>query len=260
MRNIKTIAITIVVFLSLMLYPASLSFAYEIYPPVIEDQTFTVPLGATFTAQLTATDLDEGYPIVYYGQLLIAPTIASALVHTDGLLSATPYKVGSISFPVYVGIRPGQNYREDPHVTTITITLNVIDPLANNTPTTQDLNLDAQQGSEISGQIIAADLDNDTLLFSMSQQALFGLATLNSATGEFSYIFSDASATEDSFIVAVNDGKGGEVLSTVFHQLYQLLSLRSLKMYHRLRTRTYQFHLQLISYLLFLHLQQTQSL
>lgn len=66
-----------------------------------------------------------------------------------------------------------------------------------------------------SGQVMATDVDGDTLTYSISNAPVNGDVVLDSATGEFTYTPYQDYNGEDSFEVMVDDGNGGTAVSKV---------------------------------------------
>src|SRR5690606_36077108 len=69
--------------------------------------------------------------------------------------------------------------------------------------------------SPISSQVVATDVDGDSLSYSLSGQPANGSVSLNLATGEFTYTPDASFNGSDSFVVQVSDGNGGVTTSLV---------------------------------------------
>src|SRR5690606_6649940 len=80
---------------------------------------------------------------------------------------------------------------------------------------TTDLSLTTNENIAVNGQIIATDVDGDTLGYSVSTNPANGTVTLNAATGAVVYTPNAHYNGSDSFVVTVSDGKGGIATSTV---------------------------------------------
>jgi Ca2+-binding RTX toxin-like protein len=63
---------------------------------------------------------------------------------------------------------------------------------------------------EISGQIVAYDLNEDTLTYTVASGSLYGQFSIDQATGDWHY-FNETFVGEESVILQVDDGNGGSV-------------------------------------------------
>ncbi len=103
----------------------------------------------------------------------------------------------------------------DDHGNSTTSTVNLSVTPVNDAPVTNDQNLTTPEDTPISGQVVATDIEGDTLSYSLSTNAAHGTVTLNAATGGFIYTPSADFNGSDSFVVTVNDGNGGITTSTI---------------------------------------------
>ncbi|HWV16412.1 MAG TPA: Ig-like domain-containing protein, partial [Cellvibrio sp.] len=96
---------------------------------------------------------------------------------------------------------------------TASVSLNVAP--VNDIPVTANQSLTTPEDTPISGQVIASDVDNDILGYSVTTNAAHGTVTLNPTTGEFVYSPGANYNGSDSFKVTVSDGNGGTAVSTI---------------------------------------------
>ena len=114
---------------------------------------------------------------------------------------------GSDSFTVVVA---------DPSGLTATQTVNVGIAAVNDGPVAAaSASLSTQEDTPVSGQVVASDVDGDTLSFATAQGPANGTLTLNAATGAYSYAANANYNGADSFQVTVADGQGGTATQTV---------------------------------------------
>jgi len=174
--------------------------------PVTDDQDLTTPENIPVAGQVVARDSD-GDTLSY--------SISTAAGH--GTVSLNP-ETGEF---VYT---PGNNYNgSDVFVVTIsdgkggqtTSTVRIGVMPVNDAPVTADQNLTTPEDTSVSGAVVATDADGDVLSYAVSSGAAHGNVFLNSATGAFVYTPSANYNGSDSFVVTVNDGKGGLATSVI---------------------------------------------
>jgi VCBS repeat-containing protein len=86
---------------------------------------------------------------------------------------------------------------------TVTITVTPV----NDPPVAGNVAIAVTQGQSVSGQMLATDIDNLALTYSIGANPAFGTITLlNTATGAFTYKANDNAPLADSFTVTVSDG------------------------------------------------------
>lgn len=87
---------------------------------------------------------------------------------------------------------------------TSTITVNII---INEKPEVQDTIIELKQGGNISGSIKAVDKENDPITYTIVSNGTHGTASINSATGIFTYVCNDNIYNgKDTFTIEVSDG------------------------------------------------------
>jgi len=174
--------------------------------PVSSDQNLTTPEDTPISGTVVATDVD--------GDSLAYSVTTSATHGTVTLDAAT----GAF---VYI---PGANYNgADSFVVTIadgqggvtTSTINIGVTPVNDAPDTGDQNLTTPEDTAISGQVVASDIEGDTLSYSITTTAAHGSVTLDPVTGGFVYTPAANYNGPDQFVVSVSDGNGGVSTSTI---------------------------------------------
>lgn len=91
------------------------------------------------------------------------------------------------------------------------------DEQANNAPYAEGVNFTVQTQSETNYTLPAEDADGDTLEYTLVSEPTIGQATLDSATGEMTYISGSIVGT-DEFMIEVSDGEDS-VMATVSIQV-----------------------------------------
>lgn len=174
--------------------------------PQVTDQTLTGNEDEVIRGQVIASDI-EGDNITYS---LATPAAHGAVVldPVTGQFTFTPaanYN-GSDSFVVTVTDSHGNT-----SITTISLDITAV----NDAPTANDINLTTDEDTPVAGQVVAQDIEGDTLTYSISGQPANGSVTLDPATGSFVYTPNTDYNGSDSFVVTVSDGNGGVTTSIV---------------------------------------------
>ncbi len=174
--------------------------------PVAEDLSLTTDEDTPVDGQIVASDVD-GDDLTY--TVSTSPTNGTVDLDPDtGEFTYTPnadYN-GSDSFVVTVSDGNGGT-------TTSTVTIGV-NPV-NDAPVSEDLNLTTDEDTPVDGQIVASDVDGDTLSYTLTTIPANGTVDLDPDTGEFTYTPNADYNGSDSFVVTVSDGNGGTTTSTV---------------------------------------------
>jgi hypothetical protein len=174
--------------------------------PTVADQSFAGEEDKPMTGQIIASDPDD---TTLSWSLISGPTNGSILLDpATGRFTFTPNPEyhGSDSFVVTVTDSRG-------NTGTINVTLTIAP--VNDAPISTNLTLTTDENISLAGQIIATDVDGDTLGYSVSTNPANGTVTLNTATGAFVYTPNANYNGSDSFVVTVSDGKGGTTTSAV---------------------------------------------
>ncbi|NOV02780.1 family 20 glycosylhydrolase, partial [Paenibacillus planticolens] len=137
----------------------------------------------------------------------VATTNGKVLVNNDGtwVYNPKPGFTGTDSFTIDVDQGTGTAVAQ----TTVNMTIN-----PNTPPTVSDYSVKANPGVPVSGAVVGSDTDGDILIYSILTQPTKGTVTLQ-ANGGWTYTASTDSTGADSFVVKVDDFKGGVVNSTV---------------------------------------------
>lgn len=85
----------------------------------------------------------------------------------------------------------------------------------NDAPVSSDQSLVTDEDTPINGQVVASDIDGDTLGYNVSGQPANGTVTLNPATGSFVYTPNTNYNGSDSVVVTISDGNGGTTTSRI---------------------------------------------
>jgi N-acetyl-beta-hexosaminidase len=137
----------------------------------------------------------------------VATTNGNVLVNNDGtwVYNPKPGFTGTDSFNIDVDQGTGAAVAQ----TTVNITIN-----PNTQPTVSDYNTETNFETPVTGEVKGSDADGDILFYSILTQPTKGMVTLQ-ANGEWSYTTNNGSSGVDSFVVKVDDFKGGVASSTV---------------------------------------------
>lgn len=174
--------------------------------PVIETSNIEVTEDTSSSVSLTAKDIDSDQLTF---SLVTAPKHGSAELTADGMvtyLSNTNYN-GSDSIEVKVS--DGDNVT-DTKVIAITVTAVNDAPMFDEA----EVSIEVPERQAYSATLVATDIDNDNLTFSVSQQANKGNATVDQQ-GVVTYTPNSTGTGADSFTVTVSDTAGETATKTV---------------------------------------------
>ncbi|HIF9108974.1 TPA: Ig-like domain-containing protein, partial [Photobacterium damselae] len=172
--------------------------------PVGENVTIETQEDTAVTGQLTATDVDGDNLTFKPGS---DPTNGQVTVNPDGSWEYVPNPDfnGEDSFTVVVDDGNGGT-------DTITVTVNVTP--VNDAPEGEDISVETQEETAVTGQLTATDVDGDNLTFKQGSDPTNGQVTVN-PDGSWEYVPNPDFNGEDSFTVVVDDGNGGTDTITV---------------------------------------------
>ena len=176
------------------------------YPPVTADLTVQGDEDTAITGRILATDAD-GDALTY--QITTQPAHGSVVLDTatgQFVYLPTANYHGADNFVVTVTDARGNS-------TTSTISVTVVP--ANDLPVTADVNLSTDEDAAVAGQVLATDVDGDTLGYTLGTAPANGSVTLDPVTGDFVYTPAANFNGTDSFVVVISDGQGGSVTSRV---------------------------------------------
>ncbi|HTF96068.1 MAG TPA: retention module-containing protein [Cellvibrio sp.] len=174
--------------------------------PSVTDQSLVGNEDEVIGGRIIATDI-EGDNLTY--------TLATGPVNGVLTLSATS---GQFMFTPNANFNGGDSFVvtvTDSRGNSTSTTVNLTVVAVNDAPTASNISLSTNEDSPVSGQVIAQDIEADVLAYSVTTNPANGTVTLNPATGAFIYTPNANYNGSDSFIVTVNDGKGGTTTSTV---------------------------------------------
>ncbi|ENO8810256.1 retention module-containing protein, partial [Photobacterium damselae] len=172
--------------------------------PVGEDVSAETQEDTAVTGQLTATDVDGDNLTFKPGS---NPENGSVTINADGSWEYVPNPDfnGEDSFTVVVDDGNGGT-------DTITVTVNVTP--VNDAPVGENVSVETQEETAVTGQLTATDVDGDNLTFKPGSNPENGSVTIN-ADGSWEYVPNPDFNGEDSFTVMVDDGNGGTDTITV---------------------------------------------
>jgi len=176
--------------------------------PVAQAGTASGSEDHAITGQLAATDVD-GDTLTYSLADKGDPAHGSVTINPDGSYSYTPtadYN-GSDSFTYKV---------DDGHGGTATATITLTVNPQNDAPVAQAGTGSGNEDHAITGQLVATDVDGDTLTYSLADKGdpAHGAVTIN-PDGSYSYTPATDYNGSDSFTYKVDDGHGGTATATV---------------------------------------------
>src|SRR5262245_2038633 len=154
--------------------------------------------------QVSASDVDGG-SLTYI--LVNGPAHGSLVLNSDGSFTYNPDSdyngADSFTFKANDGTT-------DSNVATISITITPV----NDAPVATDGSLETTEDSSAGGQVVASDLDGDTLTYSVVSGPTHGTLVLN-ADGAFTYTPVAEFNGTDSFTYKANDGTADSNVATV---------------------------------------------
>jgi VCBS repeat-containing protein len=174
--------------------------------PQVDAQSFSSDEDTIINGQVIATDIEND--VLSYSLLSQPANGTVTLNSATGSFVYTPnanYN-GPDSFLVTV---------TDDNGNSTTATIGVTIAPVNDAPVSSNQNLSTQEDTSVSGQVIASDIEGDTLTYSITSNATNGTVTLNAATGTFVYTPNPNYNGSDSFVVTINDGNGGTTTSLI---------------------------------------------
>jgi VCBS repeat-containing protein len=172
--------------------------------PVATDQDATTGEDGVLDGSVTATDVD-GDTLTY--SLVDDAANGSVVVNPDGTFTYTPdadYNgPDSFTFAANDG-----SLDSAPATVSVTVTA------GNDLPTMTGADVTTDEDEAVDGSVTAADIDGDTLAYTIATQGLQGSATIDS-DGSFTYTPNGDANGSDVFTVQVDDGNGGTATADV---------------------------------------------
>ena len=174
--------------------------------PVSSNGTLTINEDTVGNGTLTASDID-GDALTY--SIVTQPTKGTlSLNSSNGTYTYTPNANanGSDSFTF-----KANDGTVDSNISTVSITITPV----NDAPTTSNDTLAVVEDTPKNSQLIALDVDGNSLTYSVVTQPTKGTISLNSSTGNYTYTPNSNTTGADSFTFKVNDGTVDSNVSTV---------------------------------------------
>ncbi|WP_307761673.1 retention module-containing protein [uncultured Pseudomonas sp.] len=178
--------------------------------PVAENANKTTLEDTPVSGQVVASDVD-GDALTYTLKPSSGPMNGTLVLDSsNGKYTYTPdhdYN-GNDSFTVVVSDGQGGTVES---VVSITVTA------VNDEPVTADNSNTTAEDTAVSGQVVASDVDKDTLTYTLKpgSEPQHGTLVLDSSNGKYTYTPDHDYNGNDSFTVVVGDGQGGTVESVV---------------------------------------------
>lgn len=187
--------------------PVTLTVIYSLVP-VASDSSVSTDEDTPKSGTLSAKD-PAGKSLIYSivqnaskGTVTINNTSTGSYTYTP---NADEYGSDSFVFKASNGTYSSNN-------ATVTITVNPI----NDPPDATDGTLNTDRNGSKDGTLIASDVENDALTFSIETNGLKGMAVItNALTGEYTYTPNLNKMGTDSFTFKVGDGNGAYDTATV---------------------------------------------
>ena len=176
-------------------------------PVVAATASLTTNEDTAVSGQVTASDVD-GDTLGY----TVAQGPANGALSLNAATGAYTYNPGanfngSDSFQVTVADGNGGS---------VTQTVNVGVAAVNDAPVVAaTASLTTNEDTAVSGQVVASDVDGDTLGYSVAQGPANGTLSLDATTGKYVYAAAANYSGSDGFKVLVSDGHGGTATQTV---------------------------------------------
>ncbi|RYY04220.1 MAG: retention module-containing protein [Gammaproteobacteria bacterium] len=200
------------------------SFTYGIdAAPVAAPQFLASESSSNSAPQVGPQSFDGNEDTPISGQILANDPENNPLTYT---LTGQPAN-GALTLDPVTGVfvyTPNANYNgpdsfvvtvTDSRGNTTTTTVGLTVASVNDVPVVADQTLSTTEDAAVAGQVVASDVDGDTLSYAISTVAAHGTVTVNATTGAFVYTPNPNYNGADSFVVTVADGNGGTTTSTI---------------------------------------------
>ncbi|MFZ7823667.1 tandem-95 repeat protein, partial [Priestia sp. 40] len=174
-------------------------------PPVGGDRSVTTTINLPVTSSIPASDPDN-VTLTYTLQLV--PNNGNAVISQDGTFIYTPNNdfIGNDQFTILI---------TDPEGATALSTIFVRVLETNGTTTSQDLQISTDEDTPVTNQIIATNVNGNPLVYTIENQPINGVVTIDSDTGIFTYTPNANFTGSDAFVVYITDNLGGNATSSV---------------------------------------------
>ncbi|MGG0832011.1 Ig-like domain-containing protein [Priestia aryabhattai] len=174
-------------------------------PPVGGDRSVTTTINLPVTSSIPASDPDN-VTLTYTLQLF--PNNGNVVISQDGTFIYTPNNdfIGNDQFTILI---------TDPEGATALSTIFVRVLETNGTTTSQDLQISTDEDTPVTNQIIATNVNGNPLVYTIENQPINGVVTIDSDTGIFTYTPNANFTGSDAFVVYITDNLGGNATSSV---------------------------------------------
>ncbi|MED5247666.1 MULTISPECIES: tandem-95 repeat protein [Priestia] len=174
-------------------------------PPVGGDRSVTTTINLPVTSSIPASDPDN-VTLTYTLQLV--PNNGNAVISQDGTFIYTPNNdfIGNDQFTILI---------TDPEGATALSTIFVSVLETNGTTASQDLQISTDEDTPVINQIIATNVNGNPLVYTIENQPINGVVTIDSDTGIFTYTPNANFTGSDAFVVYITDNLGGNATSSV---------------------------------------------
>ncbi|MEC0249586.1 Ig-like domain-containing protein, partial [Paenibacillus chitinolyticus] len=166
--------------------------------PFAPPQNLSTPEDTVLFGNIGAVDPD-GDPLTY--TVVVSPENGVFALNPDGTFSYEPGLNFNGTDTVAIRI-------DDGHGGSGISVLNLTVLPVNDPPAADDRSVSVPQDSAVTGQIVAADVDGDTLSFTTSTPPANGSVVIG-ADGAFTYTPNPGFSGTDVFVIRVSDGNGG---------------------------------------------------
>ncbi|MHB9800000.1 Ig-like domain-containing protein [Pseudomonas sp. MT3] len=199
---------------------------YTVFGPNEGNEDTSIPL-SKISAVLTDTDGSENLSISISG--IPDGAILSDGIHSftadasNGSVDVTGWDLSKLTFTppanangtitLQVNATATESSNGDKATTSLPLEIQV-HPL-NDVPTATQQNIAINEDDVLNGQIVANDVDHDSLSYTVKTGTTHGVLMLDGKTGAYTYTPAANYSGPDSFTVTVSDGKGGTVDSVV---------------------------------------------
>ncbi|MGE0111444.1 tandem-95 repeat protein, partial [Aquabacterium sp.] len=175
-------------------------------PVASADSTTTVE-DTPVTIDVLGNDTDVDGPTLSIKSATVDPAQGSVSIVDDKLVfTPAPNFAGSATI-TYVST----DGSADSAPTAVTVTVTPV----NDAPVAANQAKTTAEDTQVTGKVVASDVDGDALSYAVQSGAAHGTLTLNATTGDYTYTPAANYNGTDSFTVRVSDGKGGFVDSVV---------------------------------------------
>lgn len=176
-------------------------------PNVAADASITTDEDVPVSGQIVAADVD-GDTLAY--------AVQNAPAHGTLTLNASTGAYVYTPAANYHGADSFQVTVTDPSGAQVVQTVAVGVTSVNDAPTAAaDVAISTNEDTAVSGQVVATDIDGDTLGYALAQGPQHGTLTLDASTGAYVYTPGANFNGTDSFRVAIADPSGAAVVQTV---------------------------------------------